>query len=384
MPDAEVSIYAVFEETAADPQAPVPQTRQTPNQNGTGKSVGIGASFAMTLADDTVNAYIGENRSVKAGALEVKAEQNGSVKTASVSGSDPLTTGDPNSAAANSTSGTNTQGTNTQGPGSQTSNQSSASQSSKPKDISLDASVALNILDNTVTAKVAQTAQVVTTGADVLALPADVKKSSESGNQEGSQDTATGEDAAAGEEEDNSLKYNFLVLSRENAASQVKASGFSMGSSTAVGAAVALNIVNSDVKASFEGTGDVNGGALVQAKSHSEDVSEARWRRQSAQMSRDILTSSRRARRQPSRTRTNLPAANSSVLRTARIVTRIIIRTITRIITRTTAARTMAARATTARTIPPRRSTKRSMTRRILTRRIRTRPATASPFLPTS
>jgi hypothetical protein len=161
----------------------------------------------MTLADDTVNAYIGENRSVEAGALEVKAEQNGSVKTASVSGSDPLTTGDPNSAAANSTSGTNTQGTNTQGTDTQTSNQSSASQSSKPKDISLDASVALNILDNTVTAKVAQTAQVVTTGADVLALPADVKKkSSESGNQEGSQDTAAGEDAAAGEEEDNSQK----------------------------------------------------------------------------------------------------------------------------------------------------------------------------------
>ena len=281
MPDTAVSVYAVFEEVKAEGEEPgsenqgSEQTAQTAadaqtavqNKDGTGKTVGVGASFAFTYGEDNILAYIGENRVVTAGALAVRAEAAGRVKTASVSGTDPMTGGNAQAGAA-ANQGNTQQSTN---------QETGTGSSSKAKDISLDASVAISILENEVKAGIAPTAVITTTGEDVFAVPAEEKKK-EAGDEagEGSHNgqAGSGDSADAGSRQEEK-QYNFLLYAGEKAASEVKASGFAMGSSTAVGAAVAVNIVDTGVSADFSGTGTVSGSALVLAKSHSEDVSDA-------------------------------------------------------------------------------------------------------------
>ena len=169
---------------------------ETAATDSRGRSVGVGASFAMVYGDSSVKAEIG--RDVVAGGLAVNAESDHVENTASVSGTDALS-GELNVDAMKKTS--------------------------------VDASVALDILDNDVSAALTGTAR--TTQGD-LALTAG-----------------------------------------ENAVSETRASGYAVGNQTAVGAAVAVNIASSDVN--VEAMKDITaaGGAKLDASSHSEDVTQA-------------------------------------------------------------------------------------------------------------
>ena len=192
MPAQNVTGILVEVDTAEE-NANVSKTAATDSK---GRSVGVGASFSMVYGDSGVTAQI--NRGVTAGSLTVNAESDHAENTASVSGTDALT-GELNIDAMKKTS--------------------------------VDASVALDILDNQVSASLNGAA---TTTQGDLALTAG-----------------------------------------ENAVSDTRASGYAVGSQTAVGAAVAVNIASSAVNVQAEKDLTVAGSAKIDASSHSEDVTHA-------------------------------------------------------------------------------------------------------------
>ncbi|MDP3446823.1 MAG: hypothetical protein Q8S22_02065, partial [Eubacteriales bacterium] len=123
MPDAAITVSAVFRALAAGETPPT----QTSNTTSSGKSVGVGASFSLNIATFDVVAEIGANRSVRAGTLSVSANGRHDIQTVAVSGSDPL------SGTDNTTSSTTTD-------------------TGKAKDIALDASAAVGLVYNTIVA----------------------------------------------------------------------------------------------------------------------------------------------------------------------------------------------------------------------------------------
>ena len=112
-----------------------PNTPATPTASGNagssttanGKTVGVGAAVALAFVDMTVNAGIGAGRTVIARALDVSAIEQNNLETVSVSGTDPIA----RSAATNSTEVNGKTVPNTQA-----------------KDISVDASVAVGLINN--------------------------------------------------------------------------------------------------------------------------------------------------------------------------------------------------------------------------------------------
>jgi hypothetical protein len=68
---------------------------------------------------------------------------------------------------------------------------------------------------------------------------------------------------------------NLYIHAKEKGKTITRASGFTVGNSTAVGAAVAVNIAYSDVVAAFKGTGVVAGAAKILAHTYNEDDSNA-------------------------------------------------------------------------------------------------------------
>ena len=147
MPDANAVIKATFR---------ILNPGETPlntssNTTSSGKSVGVGAAFALNVAEMTAEAGIGKNRTVTAGSADVRAEGWHDSDTITVSGTDPLS-GDDNT-------GVNPDGSTA--PGAST---------AKAKDISLDASAAVGLIDNTVRAYVQTGTSVTTTREDGIVL----------------------------------------------------------------------------------------------------------------------------------------------------------------------------------------------------------------------
>ena len=70
-------------------------------------------------------------------------------------------------------------------------------------------------------------------------------------------------------------KVNLLIQAKQSGETLAQASGFSAGKSTAVGAAVCVNIPSSEVTASFAGTAVVSGKAKIVAQTYDEDDSKA-------------------------------------------------------------------------------------------------------------
>ncbi len=197
----------------------------TPNSAGSGKSVGVGASFAFNYIEAGVSATIGSWRSLTAATLVLEATLENKLATISVSGSDPLS-GDTGA------------------------DDTPDETADKAKDISVDASVAVGLIYNTVTAAVGANASITLTG----------------GNAVNVSET----------EGDEYAEYvNLYIHAKEKGDTITRASGFTVGESTAVGAAVAINIASSDVSAAFAGTGVVTGAVKVLAHTYNEDDSSA-------------------------------------------------------------------------------------------------------------
>ena len=229
MPDGNVTVTATFKLKATSTDTNTTPTNTT-NTNSKGKTVGVGAAFSLTLSGMDVEAGVGAGRNVTSGSFDLRAEADHECETISVAGSDPLTSG--NASASTSTD----------------------TDSSGAKDISLDASAAVTIINNDVFAYVAEGATVITTGGNDVTVVAD--------------DTAT-------TETDESEFANFYILAQQKGDTLSKASSFAIGKSTAVGAAVTVNIVDSDVLANFLGTGIASGVAKIVAYTYNEDDSEA-------------------------------------------------------------------------------------------------------------
>ncbi|NCB91906.1 MAG: hypothetical protein EOM40_04945, partial [Clostridia bacterium] len=223
MPDAIVSVEAIFEVLPAG----TPAATQTPVTNG-GMSVGVGASFALDVVDMVVEAGIGKSRPVSAGSASITAEGRHYRETVSVAGTDPIS-GENASGVSDGTTGSTGGTTGGTGTTSQT--------TVKPKDISVDASVAIGLSDIAIKSYLSNGASVTTTG--------------KSGDGD------------------------FTMEAVSKGYTLTQASGFAAGSKAAVGAAVAVNIADSKVEAIFEGNAIVNGDAVVRSYTYNEDDSKA-------------------------------------------------------------------------------------------------------------
>ena len=219
MPDGEVTDIAVALAAGEDDSA----DSDTAAKDDSGASVGVGAAFSLVYGDTKTAAEIGSRKgTVNAGALTINAASDHKENIASAAGTDPM------------------------GGDLETENL---------KNISLDASVALNILDTAV----------------------DVKNLSSKTNVTGYMD-------AAGDE----VRGNLNMSAVENGVTETTSSAFAVGSQTAVGASVALNIANSAVKAILNQSGEISAGgdAFVKAVSHSEDTTKALATAMGADMAR--------------------------------------------------------------------------------------------------
>ena len=217
MPDANAVVVAsvVKDESSTSGTG----AAQEPQKTQSGKSIGVGAGFAMTYSDLTVTAGVGENRTVTAGTADIRAVSIHNTQTAGVAGTDPL--------AGASASG---EATETQ------------------KDISLDASVSITVVTDKITAAIAKGSSVSVTGSDTVALD------------------ATDPDTDF---------VSFNLSAEQKGKTVTKASSFAAGKSTAVGASVTVNITNSQVHAELSGSVSATGTASVRATTFNRDNSEA-------------------------------------------------------------------------------------------------------------
>ncbi|NCC75439.1 MAG: hypothetical protein EOM08_03280, partial [Clostridia bacterium] len=219
---------------AANTTPPPPPTPPTPPPSGSGSGgrTGIGASFALSLGETTVEAILGDNRRIASGSLGLEALAWNDVETIAVAGQDPmgrkdeiLESTDPESKDEGVVEVRN------------------ASTNTTTANISVDAAVALNLTSNTVQSLVLATAVITTTGSNtILVGPA--------------------------------TYANYVQLARLNGRTLTDAKGNASGA-TAVGAAVAINLVESTTQASFLGTADLSGAAQVVALTSTADDAHA-------------------------------------------------------------------------------------------------------------
>ncbi|MGN0184806.1 MAG: beta strand repeat-containing protein, partial [Aristaeellaceae bacterium] len=214
-----------------------------PIKNRTGKqlaskSVGVGASFAMADVDATAEAIVGENRTVTAGALSVEAIVHNDIDTVSVAGQDPI--------------GRQQSFPDYQMPAV---GQILPANQTSTKDIAVDASAALNIIKNTVTAAVNQGA-CLTLGGGNLISTARVLSTNDKGETVYEQ-------------------ANLYLHARQRGQTYATSSGFATGNTAAVGGSVAVNLSTSDVNAELDGEGEIRGRIIVDAETLNEDESQA-------------------------------------------------------------------------------------------------------------
>ncbi len=222
-----------------------------------GSSVGVGASFATNLITALITARIGTettagdavttlgNRNIRAKALALLATFRDDVDTVTVAGSDPIARRDKayeylptlGVAADKSLAQAAANGTNTKG-------------------ISFDAGVAVAVVNNVVKAALLSGSRLVTTNSlDTI----------ESAILTGQ--TAQGEDVFA--------MANVLVQALYGGDSYTAVSAFAAGSRAAVGAAVGVSLVESDITASLEADTTAAGSVRVHSATDVTDESYA-------------------------------------------------------------------------------------------------------------
>ena len=223
MPEGDIDRINVSFMGEYDPNAP-----KTGSTNAAGESVGRGGAFAWTWGDSTVKAEIGKRGTgeipkgkteadpgVTAGSIAVTAYSEHREQNFSTAGTDPF------------------EGT------------------SSVKDAGLDVALSLNMLDNDITAKIAEGMRIVTTGTP-----------------------ETGEDGEEEEVAEKDLKAStgdLLIHATEYSENETRASAFATGNNSAIGASVAANISLSDVNAELGSDAAVTGEAEIRSFSESQD-----------------------------------------------------------------------------------------------------------------
>ncbi|MBR2528615.1 MAG: hypothetical protein IKE58_09130 [Blautia sp.] len=202
MPAANLERFVVAFDDAAEQSA-------ASTKDGTGRSVGVGAAFSMVYGESKTAAKIGVRSSIDAGELSVTAASSHEEDIASVAGTDPLT----GQADLNGV-----------------------------KDIAVDASVALNMMDNQIKAAVNETTPVITNGHG---------------------------------ENDEQNNGDLTVTAGETSRTKTTASAFSAGDRTAVGASAVVNIASTAVDVEIAGGQMATGSVNVSANSHNEDNTHA-------------------------------------------------------------------------------------------------------------
>ena len=209
----------------------VEQQRQA-QKDRAGRTVGVGAAFTLTYGKSSVKAAIGDDeqgtsRNVTAGTLSVTASSEHEEENYATAGADPF------------------EGT-----------------SDDIKDFALDAAVSVNILDNDVRAAIAKGGQVTTTAKPDASDDAVAPAKAEDEEEEEEEDLP---------EEIDVTKGALIVSATEVGASETKASAFAAGSTTAVGASVAVNVSLSDITAEMNAAAKVSGKAVVRTHTLSRD-----------------------------------------------------------------------------------------------------------------
>ena len=231
-------VYTTASSSAADNGLPV---KNKIGSQVSGKRVGVGASFAMTEVDAKAEAIVGENRTVTAeegsGALSIESIVHNDIDTVSVAGQDPI-------GRQQSFTPVPTPGIGEPLPPNRTST----------KDIAVDASVALNIVKNTVTSAVNQGACLTLSGGNII------NTARVTTNDKG---------------ETVSEQANLYLRARQRGQTYATSSGFGTAEAVAVGGSVAVNLSTSDVSADLDGEGDIRGRIIVDAETLNEDESQA-------------------------------------------------------------------------------------------------------------
>ena len=212
MPDGDTDIQVTFREASPSDSAQTP-----PVTNAAGKSVGVGAGFAMTSTTVEVVAGIGDNRVVRAGSLDVRADAIRDTQTAGVAGTDPLATA------------------------------SQGKQQHTSKDVALDAAVALNITNDVICSYIGKNTRITTAGDNNVQVSVD-----------GTEDYV-----------------NVQISASRTGTTATKSSAFAAGTSTAVGASAAINIVNARVENAMLGQIQSDGDVYIGTFTFNRDNSEA-------------------------------------------------------------------------------------------------------------
>ena len=215
-----------------------------------GRKVGVGAAFALTYGNSNVTAQIGsrdpENGKsgargqVTAGTISVTASSEHEEENFSTAGTDPF------------------EGTS-----------SNQQEGAGEKDLGVDASVAINILDNDIYAGIAKGTGVKTTAIPGVNDPErHVKEEKKSLSEKTNDQETANEDTGEDEPKDIEIRNGAVIISAtEVSENETKASAFATGSTTAVGASVAVNVSLSEIEAAL-GAGAAAAGK-VDVRSHS-------------------------------------------------------------------------------------------------------------------
>ena len=213
--------------TASADKNGMPDKNKDGTGNAQGKTVGVGASAAIADVQATSEALLGEERTLNAAALSVVSELRSDLDTISVAGSDPIARRDQIAQEVPALGEMPLQQNNT-----------------TTKDIAIDASVALSMIDNVVHAIVGSGAQLYLSGGALIAPETDAEDLENVG---------------------------LYLRAFQRGQTYSTASGFAVGDQAAVGAAVGVNLANSDVRAAFRGDGTVAGKAQIEAITSNED-----------------------------------------------------------------------------------------------------------------
>ncbi|MCF0142287.1 MAG: hypothetical protein HUJ75_02805, partial [Parasporobacterium sp.] len=236
MPDKDIKLSVDFTNLEA-PLFKV-KAKEEIGKTESGKGVGVGAGVAVVYTDLDNQAYIKENTRIQTGTFWLDVDGGIEANTIAVSGNDPVST---HSEYYNTTAPSVGDG--------------------DFKKTSVDAGLAFAFLKGSVKAEIADTAKIKATGTDTLDVCKTILKSTGDDKQDAANKAAIAD------------LVNFAVTSRAWSDTEARASAFSAGSTTAVGACVAVSIIELDGSVKVNGTLTSEHGTMrISAKSTSKDV----------------------------------------------------------------------------------------------------------------